>query len=107
MYPKTKSVQKRIEEEKQDCINEYNDATFINDIDFNIYEKIIGKWCLKLLKEQTNPKTFGVWPRGQYIGARWVEIFTKEQALTMQKSINERKAERTRIAATKPKRKKD
>lgn len=105
MYPKSKSVQKRMEEDKQDYINEYNDATFVNDIDFNIYEKNIGKWCLKLLKKQTYPKTFGAWSRGVYTGARWVEIFTKEQALTMQTSINERKAEKTRIASTKSKRK--
>jgi len=91
MYPKTKSIQKRIEEEKKDYINKYNDATFINDIDFNIYDKNIGKWCLKLLKEQTSPKSFGVWARGQYVGTRWVEIFTKEQAKEMQNSINERK----------------
>ena len=106
MYPKSKSVQRRLEQDKQDYLEQYNDATFINDIDFSIYEKNIDKWALKLLKEQTTPKTFGAWGRGINKGARWVEIFTKEQALTMQTSINERKAERTRIAATKPKRRK-
>lgn len=57
MYPKTKSIQKRLESEKECywmCL--YPDATFINHIDFNVYEKNIGKWCLKLLKEITLKK---------------------------------------------------
>ena len=92
MYPKTKSIQKRLESEKECywmCL--YPDATFINHIDFNVYEKNIGKWCLK---EITLKKTFGVWRKRKYQGIRWVEIFTKEQAAAMQAAIDERKENR-------------
>ena len=95
MYPKTKSIQKRLESEKECywmCL--CPDAKFINYIDFNVYEKNIGKWCLKLLKENTIKKTFGVWRKRQYQGIRWVEIFTKEQVASMQAAIDERKENR-------------
>lgn len=91
-YPKSKKVQLRLEQDKEILQSHFPNASFINDIDFDIFEQHMTHYVIQKLKlKSKDAPIFGVWHRGINLGCRWVQIFTKEQAQEVKASIRKYK----------------